>query len=596
MVRSFIASVLPITILAGLLSGFLIYRWRQNEKHFSQLLVALIAAAMIIPIGSIAHAWQALEVSAWLTNQSIDSTFIADHYVDPDSITLEFPETKRNLIYIFLESTETTYTDVADGGARQANTIPALTAIAQQNEDFSGSSLMINGGYTLEGATWTMGGMFAQTTGLPLVIPVTEYSEQINGAGVNDLDTQTSVYPGIQTLGDILESQGYQNALLVGSDATFGGRRVFFSQHGNYQMWDYLYAKEVGLIPNNYHVWWGLEDSKLFEIGKSKLLELEASNQPFNLTMLTVDTHFEDGWLDPACAKPFGRDQMANVFYCSDGEVNAFIDWIKQQDFYSNTTIVLSGDHLSMDANFNNGIDPNYPRRTYTAVINAPITPKDPSLHREFSTMDMFPTTIAALGATIPGDHLGLGTDLFSDSDTWLERYGLNYVKTELSRYSTFMNEIAEFDQDNFAMMVRRGDFAEIEPRGNGYFRITVDQSIAEYTDHNSFAAIIWPAGTSENLWFSDDIDNALVIPLVPTFAGGYTGTFRAENVANGISEFLVQLVFLDDYDELQFFHFTYVEVDPDWNIIRNVPALPGNKGSYNQLRDRIFGLRNFSG
>ena len=36
--------------------------------------------------------------------------------------------------------------------------------------------------------------------------------------------------------------------------------------------------------------------------------------------------------------------------------------------------------------------------------------------------MDMFPTTIASLGATIEGDRLGLGTNLFSGEQTLAEK------------------------------------------------------------------------------------------------------------------------------------------------------------------------------
>ena len=77
---------------------------------------------------------------------------------------------------------ETTYSDVDDGGAFDENVIPELTEIAQTNEDFSGADPKLNGGYSLAGTTWTMGAMFAQTSGLPLNISIS----------ANDMDTQDS--------------------------------------------------------------------------------------------------------------------------------------------------------------------------------------------------------------------------------------------------------------------------------------------------------------------------------------------------------------------------------------------------------------------
>ena len=44
------------------------------------------------------------------------SNFIEEEYVSPRSVTLSFPEEKRNLIYIFVESGETSTQDAANGG------------------------------------------------------------------------------------------------------------------------------------------------------------------------------------------------------------------------------------------------------------------------------------------------------------------------------------------------------------------------------------------------------------------------------------------------------------------------------------------------
>ncbi len=82
--------------------------------------------------------WNGLDVSNYMKGQSTYSTFIDDNYVDPSSVNITFPEQKRNLIYIFLESMEMTYADKENGGAFKQNVIPELTQLAQENEDFSG--------------------------------------------------------------------------------------------------------------------------------------------------------------------------------------------------------------------------------------------------------------------------------------------------------------------------------------------------------------------------------------------------------------------------------------------------------------------------
>ena len=45
--------------------------------------------------------------------------------------------------------------------------------------------------------------------------------------------------------------------------------------------------------------------------------ELAAGEQPFNLTLLTVDTHFEDGYKCRLCDDRFGDNQYANAIACS---------------------------------------------------------------------------------------------------------------------------------------------------------------------------------------------------------------------------------------------------------------------------------------
>ena len=100
---------------------------------------------------------------------------------------------------------------------------------------------------------------------------------------------------------------------MIGSDATFGGRRTYFESHGKTEIFDYTTAVEEGKIPEGYWVWWGYEDQKLFENAKEKLSEIGTKDEPFNFTMLTVDTHFEDGYVCEQCQNEFGDNQYANV-------------------------------------------------------------------------------------------------------------------------------------------------------------------------------------------------------------------------------------------------------------------------------------------
>ena len=183
-------------------------------------------------------------------------------------------------------------------------------------------------------------------------------------------------------------------------------------------------------------VWWGYEDLKLFDYAKETVTKASKTGEPFNVTLLTADTHFQDGYVEEGCSDIFEK-QYANVFHCSDQMIFDFVNWIKQQPFGKDTTIVISGDHLTMQRDFYE--EDGYARTVYNSIINSraiPAREKD----RQFTTMDMFPTTLAALGVKIKGDRLALGTNLFSGRNTLLEDMGFEKFEAELSKRSIFYN------------------------------------------------------------------------------------------------------------------------------------------------------------
>lgn len=429
-IKSYIFSCLLFSI--GV-TGIILVVYLVVKKRRRLILGISLGSMIIVAAVTIGYMWERLGITAYAKNQTTSSSFIEDNYVDPASVTLTFPEKKRNLIYIFLESMENTYSSEEYGGAFPENVIKELTDISNENENFSGDHTTLNGGVPLTGATWTVAAMFAQTAGLPLKIPIES----------NSMDTQKEFFPGLTTLGDILEEEGYRQTLLIGSEGEFGGRKLYFNQHGNYTVKDYNYCSENGLIPEGYRVFWGFEDKKLFELAKQTLTEEAASGEPFNFTMLTVDTHFEDGCPCGDCPDTFGDNQYANVMACSSKRVEDLVRWIQQQDFYENTTIVISGDHLTMDSDFCDDVPESYERKVYTTYINAPLQPEN-NTYREYSTFDQFPTTLAAMGVEIEGNHLGLGTNLFSNEITLIEKYDKDVVNAELEKQSDFMDELTK--------------------------------------------------------------------------------------------------------------------------------------------------------
>lgn len=459
-----INACVPLAVLVLFLSIFLIIGLR--NKH-GKCMIALFLVA-VIACGSAGRAayevYDELDVKEYLVSQKKESHFIEQNYVDPRTMKITFPDKKRNLIYIYLESMESTFASKGDGGGLDFNCIPELTTLAEENTNFSDSD-KLGGGYTAYGGTWTMAGIFSQTSGIP--IKNSEQTDDVNAT----LAEQYSFSSQARNLEDILADEGYNQCFMIGSDATFGGRRAYFESHGKGQteICDYNTAKENGQIPEDYYVWWGYEDQKLFANAQEKLTELSSKDEPFNFTMLTVDTHFEDGYVCEQCQNEFGDNQYANVMACSSRQVDAFVKWIQQQPFYENTTIVISGDHLTMDSDFCNDVSEDYERSVYNVFINLPEgldTSFEKTHNREFATLDMFPTTLAAMGVTIEGDRLALGVNLFSDEQTLTEQYGRKGLDKELMKKSKFYDMLIN-DVDIDALQKKRKEEAEKQQEEN---------------------------------------------------------------------------------------------------------------------------------
>ena len=408
------------------------FNWKKVYLWFCFFLALFFFSLTLI------DAWDSISLGSYLSSQLHSSKFIEENYVDPKGIELHFPEKKRNLIYIYMESTELTFMDEAHGGAFPDNLLPEMTALSKEGEDFSGEGDSRNGGISLPGATWTMGAIFAQSTGLPLKISIEQ----------NSMDSQKAFFPSVTALQDILKEEGYTQKFLLGSVGYFGGRELYMKDHGDVKVEDFSYWKRKNKFPKDYWVNWGFEDEKLYSYAREELSNLAKENKPFNLTLLTVDTHFPDGYVCRLCQNNYPDNQYANVYRCASRQVTDFVNWIKKQNFYENTTIVISGDHPTMDRDFCDHVPKSYQRKVYTVFLNSAAKRKDRN-KREYATFDYFPTTLAAMGVEIPGNRLGLGTNLFSGESTLTEKFGKKEEKKELEERSDFMIKLGNIDKDS---------------------------------------------------------------------------------------------------------------------------------------------------
>ena len=410
---------------------------KNNEKKVllnkKRVRIISIVLSMVIMIGGVSFGVNKLQLQKVAKAYLSSSTYLADNYVDPRDVKMTFPKKKRNLIHIYLESVENSYLNKELGGYMDVNLMPELTELYKEGLSFSNTD-KFGGPHTTYASEWSVAAMINMGAGLPLKIPM----------GRNSYGKAGSFLPGAITIGDILEAQGYNQTIMFGADADFGGLTTYFTTHGKFNIFDHKAAKEKGLIPKDYDVWWGYEDDKLYEYAKDEITRLANEDKPFNFTMETADTHFPDGYLSEKAEKKHDS-QYANVISYSTKEAVNFVKWIQKQPFYKDTTIVITGDHPSMDKKFFKDFDPNYERTIINLILNAPVT-TDNVQNRQYAPFDMFPTILSTLGVEIKGDRLGLGTNLYSNKKTIIEEQGLDTVNSGLGENSNFFND--EFIND----------------------------------------------------------------------------------------------------------------------------------------------------
>ncbi len=392
--------------------------------------------AIVTLVVSITLFVKSFGIDTYIKYQSQESTIFENYYVNPEEAYMEFPEKKRNLIIIVGESFENTVLSKENGGVWEQSLMPELEELALDNINFSNVPDKLGGALSIYGTDYSAAGNIAITAGIPQ--KAGDFTQNANQY-INYYDGSKNFLSGAYSLGEVLQKNGYNNEIIMGSDGYFGNRKQYYECNGDYKVFDVNYAIENGKMTNEERVWWGFEDDKLYEWSKEEITNLSNQNQPFNFIILTADTHFTDGYLSPYADNIYPT-QYENVHAYASKCANNFVNWVKQQDFYEDTTIVIVGDHLGMQTEFyNSKIEGYYIRTIYNAFINSAI-PASHNKNRVFTSMDIYPTMLASIGVKIEGDRLGLGTNLFSGKPTLAEELGFEAFGDEIHKKSTFYN------------------------------------------------------------------------------------------------------------------------------------------------------------
>ena len=359
------------------------------------------------------------------------SNFYETYYIDPSKVEFKFPEKKKNLIFIYLESLEV---EAAKGILPGEDIIPHLSSLAKENLSFSHSS-GLGGPLQVPGTTNSISSCCNTHVGLPLVMSVdNRFGKYARG-----------LFAGAYGLGNILSNEGYETSYLIGSLGSSFGMNSLLETHG-FPLKSLEYWKKIKKVPEDYFVWWGVEDKKLVEYAKEELLSLSKQNKPFAFSVFFEDTHFHKGYVCEECGQKYMKS-IHNVYECTSRRMGMFLEWMRKQDFYENSLIVILGDHLYMGDDLygdsaKNNLFSNHNRHAYNVFIN---TDKDYSRfakNRDYCTFDYFPTIIDCLGIEYKEPGLGIGRSLVREGKTLLETLGEEKLSAEMVKKNTLYRKL----------------------------------------------------------------------------------------------------------------------------------------------------------
>lgn len=317
--------------------------------------------------------------------------YFSGSYVDPTKVAVHKGKTPpKNLVLIYVESLETTYSNPDLFGR---DLLHRLNAYKSKPRVISFDSYR-----ELMGAHFTIAGLVATQCGLPL--------KSVALFGGNTQGEQVERFlPRARCLGDILASHGYTNVFLNGSSLAFAGVGKFFNDHHYSKVMGREEWISAGERPERMSGW-GLRDDDLFRRARGELDALMKARKPFNLTVLTIDTHHPYGHLSSHCER-LGYKDFEGIVECTAGQVADFIDYIAAKGWSDKIAIVVQGDHLSMGNTSYQKLIQNPERRVFNLLIGG-----DRKLTKntdEVTHFDMLPTILDLIGLKVEGERAGLG-------------------------------------------------------------------------------------------------------------------------------------------------------------------------------------------
>ncbi|RZL39974.1 MAG: hypothetical protein EOP35_02260 [Rubrivivax sp.] len=408
-------------LLLTVASGWLLLRLRRWHRL---PLLALLGTGAVVSVNA--------TVSDPCQPEPDGSDFLARHYVDPASLSLQLPAARPDVLLVFVESLDEGYTRTRPPAA------PLLPRLTRLQSDFQ----TLGGLHNLSGSSWTVGGIFSALCGLPL--------QPVGLMSRNSLEYSQGFFEGGRCLTDLLAANGWEISFYGGASLQFAGKGQFLQDHHVARRFGAEQWRQAGLpVPTG---GWGLLDSDLADLAWADMQRPRHADEARMSLLLTVDTHGPGGARDAGCStgQPQAADEddddvpaelMRGALRCTDRVVARLVQRFVAQRDGRPKVVWLMGDHVNPRPVLNADLLPEPAGRTVFHALarydaDGRMLPAVDG-RRQFTHVDIAATLAEAMGLSwAPQAHrLGLGVSLLAPSQpaTLIERDGIGRVDGRLS-------------------------------------------------------------------------------------------------------------------------------------------------------------------
>lgn len=305
-------------------------------------------------------------------------------------------EDNKNLIFIYLESFESLYLD--------KTVFPWLTNWLNKLKEESTYFNNIKQWYW---ASWTIAWMVWSQCWLPLIT---------NWWWEGSAKQPDAFLPSAVCMWDFLKYAWYNLNYIWGASLEFAWKWNFYKAHW-FNSIEWKEELEKNLNNKDYNYDWWLYDDDLFDLAYKKYEKLSESDEKFGLFMINMDTHWDKWVKSKKCdnIEYTKEDSILNSYHCTDYLVSDFINKIKNNKNFKNTTIVIASDHLAM--NNNNSVDilnENKDKRNILFFILNSDNKEKIEINKKWSTQDIWATVLSKIWFDVK--QLGIWFNLLSGS------------------------------------------------------------------------------------------------------------------------------------------------------------------------------------